>query len=135
MTETRTCSSCREPVLEGQGFELEGRLLCPKCFCDRAQERRTLTKDDRNRLRRAVKEEMSGILPRQALRDLLEDGCHELIQDADSEPVLNRMVNDIERMCGLALCRELLDVIRGIRSGVEEHEEEIRKKIRKLAEI
>lgn len=38
-------------------------------------------------------------------------------------------------MCGLSMCRELLAVIKGIGAGIAEQEEEIRQKIRRLAEL
>lgn len=135
MAESRPCSVCGNPILEGRGFDFDGRLFCASCFCKKAEEHRQLEGKDKKRLSRAVKEEMAGILPREALKELLEDGCHDLIQEADTDPILNRMVNEIERMCGLAMCREILNVIQGLQGEMGEQEEEIRKKIRKLAEL
>lgn len=74
MGEMRTCGICGEPVAAQLGFDMSGVLYCPKCFTTKASEHRSLSKEDRNRLRREVKQEMDAILPREVLRDLIEDG-------------------------------------------------------------
>lgn len=70
----RVCGICNEPVPPNIGFEVVGVLYCPKCFVQKASQRRTLDKADRNALRREVKLEMESVLPRQQLQEIIEDG-------------------------------------------------------------
>lgn len=72
---TKVCGICGEPIpAERGGFDVSGILYCGECFVAKASEHRTLSKEDRSRLRREVKEEMAAVLPRKVLRDLIEDG-------------------------------------------------------------
>lgn len=131
------CKSCAAEVERKEAFEVEGGgALCAGCFIARAQEQRALTGEDRRRLKAAVKEELGTVLPREALRQLIEDGYERLLKgEGDFDDEVGRLTNEIERLAGLAMCKEMLDVIRTVGDTFSEHEEEIRGKMRRLANL
>ncbi len=136
-----SCSECADPIASRQeAFELDGTFLCGKCFTSRAQKRRALTGKDRERLRKAVKEELAGLLPSDALRDLIEDGYRRiLLKKEDVDLVTGSIVHHIERMAGLALCERMTEMMRGMRKaldqGFESEEAEMRELRRRLSEL
>ena len=131
------CAQCSKEGSREETFEIEGgRSLCASCFVERAQKKRSLTGEDRKRLKAAVKEEMASVLPREALHQLIEEGYERLLKgDGDFEEEVGRLTNEIERMAGLAMCKEMLEVIRSIGDVFGEQEEEIRRKMRRLADL
>jgi hypothetical protein len=58
----RLCTKCRKPVRPADGFDVGTSFYCRICFVDVAQEHRQLAKEDRNLLRREVKEEMAALI-------------------------------------------------------------------------
>ncbi len=131
------CAQCSSEVERSQSFEIEGeRVLCSSCFVERAQKRRSLTGEDRRRLKAAVKEEMASLLPRETLRQIVEDGYERLLKgEGDFDEEVGRLTNEIERMVGLAMCKEMLNVIHTVGEVFGEQEEEIRRKMRRLADL
>jgi pantoate kinase len=131
------CRSCSAEVDRKESFEIEGGgSLCASCFIARAQTQRALTGEDRRRLKAAVKEEMGSVLPRETLRQLIEEGYERLLKgEGDFDDEVGRLANEIERIAGLAMCKEMLDVIRTVGDTFSEHEEEIRSKMRRLANV
>jgi len=118
------------------GFEVGTELVCGGCFMKRAERRRALTGDERTRLKEAVKEELAGVLPREALRGELEASMVRLMKgEADYEEEIGRIVNAVERLAGLAMCREVLSVLDALQAATLEQSEEIRKKMRRLASL
>lgn len=62
-----SCSKCSKPIA-GEGFELgPNQPVCLGCFMEAASKIKSITGDERKRLKRAVDEELAGLLPRQAL--------------------------------------------------------------------
>ena len=131
----RLCTKCRKPVRPADGFDVGTSFYCRICFVDVAQEHRNLTKEDRNILRREVKEEMAALIDREALRELIEDGCSEVVCERDPEPRINSMVNEINRMAALAMHKELLGVLAAIRDEIDRQIEDLRKRMRNIAEL
>ncbi len=141
MSDDISCSECEEPIASRQdAFELDGIFLCGKCFTTHAQRRRSITGADLKRLRRVVKEELAGLLPSEALRDLIEDGYRRIIlKKEDLDVVTGSLVHQIERMAGLALCQRIDEMIQGMkkvmREGLEAEEADNRELRRRLSEL
>lgn len=131
------CHQCSAEVEREKAFEIEGSgALCASCFVEKAQKKRSLTGEDRRRLKAAVKEEMASVIPRETLRQLIEEGYERLLRgDADFDEEVGRLTNEIERLTGLAMCKEMLVVIRSIGDVFGEQEEEIRRKMRRLGDL
>ncbi len=136
-----SCSECADPIASrNDGFELDGVFFCGKCFTTRAQKRRSITGDDLKRLRRVVKEELAGLLPSDALRELIEDGYRRiLLKKEDVDLVTGSIVHHIERMAGLALCERMTEMMREMRKvlvqGFETEEADMRELRRRLSEL
>lgn len=127
-----TCKKCSKEITESES--IEGH--CADCFVSMAQGIRALSSEERTRLKKMVAQEMAGLLPRDALRDLLEEGCDRILMGkVDTDEELNRMINSIERMSGLAMLREIMNVISALRTTLEEQEEELRSKIKRLGSL
>lgn len=135
MSDERLCSKCGKHVLSTKGFEIGPAFYCSLCFVEKAQEHRQLTKEDRNLLRREVKEEMAAIMDREALRCLIEDGCSDVVCEQDPEPRLNAMVNEINRMAALAMHRELVGILAVLRDELDRQIDDLCKKAKKIAEL
>lgn len=135
------CEKCGDPVTRAESFETgNGKYLCSSCFIEKAQSRRSVSGEDLKRLRTAVKEELAGLLPRGALKDLVEDGYRRILLQRESlDEVSGWVVNEIERMAGLAACRRVLGFIQGMREamsgGLDDGENEVREQIRRLADL
>lgn len=130
------CAKCGEPVLNQQGFEIGGVWYCSICFVEKAQNRKGLSKDQLNQLRKEVNNELFGLLPRDALRNLIEDAFSKSLEkDIDSDAVIMALVNDIERMAGLALCRELLGIVKSMEHEMGLQRTEVENKIRRISQL
>lgn len=131
------CRGCGTPLDREKGFESgPGELLCVGCFVKRAEGRKPLSGEDRKRLKEAVKEEMDGLLPRDALCEAVEEGYGRLVEgEGEFDEEVGRMVNEVERLAGLSMCREMLGIVRGLQDVLVEQEDEIRQKMRRLAEL
>lgn len=131
----RTCSKCGKQFRSAEGFEIGPSFYCRMCFVQKAQEHRQLSKEDRNHLRREVKLEMAALIDPERLKELIEDGCSEVVCEKDPEARLNLMVNEINRMAALAFHKEMVSVLSSIREELDRQIEEICKRARSIAEI
>lgn len=129
------CATCGKDVTERDSFEHGKGRLCAGCFMDAAQAIRTLTPDQRDRLKKMVKEEMAGVLPRAIVRQHVEDCLAAVLKGHDEDEAINRAVNEIERTAGLAMLQHMLDSIGSVRKAFEGEEDEIRQKIRKVSQL
>ena len=132
-----TCSKCNGPVTRENSFDLGGgKLLCSTCFITRAQERRPLSKDDLERLRKSVRHESSGAIPRAILEDILQDGLRKAYAGKQDIPVIVASMSDeIERIATLTVARQVIDVISALQKSLLEEEEEIRRQIKRVADL
>jgi len=129
------CSKCGTAITIENSFEVSSKRLCLQCFLALAQSAKPLTGDERKRLKKAVQEELAGLLPREALREAIEDGYASILKGEDFDENVSRLVNQIERIAGLGMCNEILLVIMALKKTLEEQEDEIRSKIRRLGEL
>lgn len=100
----------------------------------KALAKQKLTSEERDRLKRAVKDEMAGVLPHDTLEEIVDGAIRAVLigrQDADEE--IRRALNRIDQAAGLAMCSEVLSVIRALQITLAEQEAMIREKIRKLS--
>jgi hypothetical protein len=126
------CRGCSKAI-DGDALEgPEGHRYCAGCFIELARAPRRLTSEERERLKRAVKSEMAGVLPREALERILEEGYGDLLKGDDFDETIRRTINQIEQTAGLAMCEEVLGVLHALQATIAEQEKEIREKVRRL---
>lgn len=132
-----TCESCQAEITREEALEVGDKSYCQRCFFKVAQPfRGELTPEQRRQLKNLVSEEMDGVLPRGVLRDVVADGFNRILsKKVDPEEELNHIANRVEQICGLAMSREVLSVIEALKTTLEQQEEEIRDKVRKLGKL
>jgi len=136
MGEELTCSECGAPVVRGKSFEIGGKFFCPDCFITRAQENRKLDPLDKERLKHSLLEEEARILPREMLLSILEDGYDRAVRGKGSyDEELGHVADEVDRLACLFVSRQILSVLEALQGVLLEQEEEIRRKIRKLASL
>jgi len=136
MGEDLTCTECGAPVTRGKSFEIDGKFLCSTCFINCAGENRKLDPKDRERLKKALLEEEARVLPRGMLLEILESGYDRISQRGGSyDEALEQTADEVDRLACLFVSRQILSVLEALQSALLEQEEEIRRKIRKLASL
>jgi hypothetical protein len=131
------CDTCLKELKREEALEVGDKSYCAGCFCKVAEPfRGNLTPEQRRQLKAMVEQEMEGVLPLGVLRDVIADGLHRILsKKVDPEDELNHLVNRIEQICGLSMCREVLNVIGAIKTSMDQQEDELRDKIRKLGKL
>jgi len=131
------CETCRKEMAREDALEVGGKSYCADCFYRVAQPfRENLTPEQRRYLREVVSQEMEGVLPRGALKDVVEDGFNRILSGkVDPEDEINHIVNRVEQIAGLSMCREILLVVQALKTTLEQQEEELRDKVRKLGKL
>ncbi len=124
------CSTCGNPIEHGNSIG----GVCVPCVFEQSTKRRALDPKDRDRLKREVEAETAGFMPTSVLVDtiLLWARTHGIQVTEDQARHLS---NEFQRYAGLSVCREVLGVIKAASKGFEEQEEEVRRKIKKLAAL
>lgn len=132
-----TCESCSKAITREDSLEVGEKHYCQDCFYKVAQPfRANLTPEQRAQLREMVGEEVEGVLPRAAIRQIIQDAITRILsKKADPEEEINHAVNRIEQIAGIAMFREMLNVLQSIRGGLDGPEEELREKLRKLTKL
>lgn len=129
------CILCGQEVNRQNAFETPEGLLCGDCFVRKAASQRKPTGDELKALKKAVKEELAGVLPRERLKELIEEGYRKiLIEKQTIEVVAGNMVNDIERLAGVAVSIQVLEVIRALSSTLAGQEDEVRDQKKRIEE-
>lgn len=126
---------CGKPITREDSFETPEGPRCAACFMKMAAARKAPTGEDLKRLKALVKEELAGLLPRDAIKGLIEEGYSRLVQGVDFDEEVGRLMNEIERMAGLALCRQMLEALGALSKTIEDEIEEVRAKMRRLAAL
>lgn len=130
-----TCQSCGKTVTRESSFEVGGGVLCVECFTTKASKQSNLTPDERKRLKQAVKEEMGAIVSAAAIRQHVEDGYIAILKGEDVDEAINRTVNRVQQVAGLALGEHLYDVIRSMQGELGTQLDAIKEQIRKLGSL
>ena len=131
------CDTCLKPIEREEALEIGSKSYCSGCFYKVAEPfRGNLTPEQRRILKEVIGQEMEGILPRGLLKDVVADGFNRIVSEkADPEEEINHIVNRVEQICGLSMSREVLSVIEALKTTLDQQEEELRDKIRKLAKL
>jgi hypothetical protein len=131
------CETCQKVIEREDALEVGSKSYCAGCFYRVAQPfRENLTPEQRRQLKELVGQEMEGVLPRGALKDVVSDGFNRILsKKADPEEEVNHIVNRIEQICGLAISREVIQVIQALKTTLDQQEDELRDKVRKLAKL
>ena len=107
--------------------------FCMSCIMKMASNLRTLSATDKRRLKAEVEAETSGLMSMEVLKGLLEEAYDRLAKGEGYDLVIDDTANQIQRLAGLGAAREMLKVTQALGSLALEQEEELRRKIRKLA--
>jgi hypothetical protein len=113
--------------------------MCSPCFIAKAQKRKRISPQDIERVKKAyldVKAETYGLLPRGVLLEIIETGYDRLVKgEGKFDEEVEYLVNEIERLAGLSICKEMLKVLDAMDGVFGEQREEIRRKLKKLASL
>lgn len=110
--------------------------LCRECFFSLQSQVRDYTEEEYKRLRNAVQAETSGLLPQQTLLDIIERGFDRLTQGQGTfDREVGAIANEVQRLAGLFMCRQMLEFLQGLEALCAEQEEEIRAKVRRLSSL
>lgn len=126
------CSKCGRATSREEGFPVDEALYCRDCFLGAASARPQLTAEQKKNLKRAVQEELAGLLPRTALEEALEHGYGELLKGADFDETMNWTINKIEQVAGLAMSSHILDIVASLKKELSAQEDEIRERMKRL---
>jgi CRISPR/Cas system CSM-associated protein Csm2 small subunit len=67
---------------------------------------------------------------------VVADGFNRIVSEkADPEEEINHIVNRVEQICGLAMSREVIQVIEALKTTLDQQEDELRDKVRKLGKL
>ena len=129
--------SCGREVSEATSLEVGKDRYCSECFIAKAQAIRTgsLTPAQREAIKREIREEMAGLLPRDTLKALVEEGYGRLVQGADFDEEVNRLVNDVERISSLAMLKEMLHMMEETGRQFERMQDDVRDRMRKVGQL
>lgn len=89
----------------------------------------------RRDLKATIEQETSGLFPSETLRAVIEQGYDRLASGEDFDLVIEDTANEIQRLGGLGMCREMLRVTEALGDMAREQEEEVRKKVRALSKL
>ena len=89
----------------------------------------------RRELKATIEQETAGLFPSEALRGVIERGYDRLASGEDFDLVIEDTANEVQRLGGLGMCREMLRVTEALGDMAREQEEEVRKKIRSLSRL
>lgn len=131
------CETCRKEIKRDQSFEAGEKSYCSECFFRVASAfRENITPEQKKRLRELVREEIEGLLPRAAIREIIEEGFNRIAsRKGSAADELGHVVNQIERICGMVMFREILSVVSAIKTTLEAQEDELRSRLRNLHKI
>lgn len=90
-------------------------------------------------LRKWAKEEYADVVPRDVLRDAVENGVRKILTGGDPETAYGETVARIQLMTATMVERVRIEVVRGLRVAIEEGlaqlENEARENLRKLHDL
>lgn len=109
--------------------------FCMDCIVSMSSNLRSLSSADKRRLKAEVEAETSGLMSMEVLKGLLEDAYERLSKGDGFDLVIDDTANQIQRLAGLGAAREMLKFTQALGGLAVEQEEEIRRKIRKLAAL
>lgn len=131
------CETCRKEIKREEALEVGNKSYCAGCFYKVAEPfKGNLTPEQRRQLKELVGQEMEGVLPRGLLHDVVADGFNRILtKKADPEEEVNHIVNRVEQICGLAMSREVIQVIEALKTTLDQQGDELRDKVRKLGSL
>jgi hypothetical protein len=109
--------------------------VCLDCISRTAKVTTGLTPEQRRLARASIQAETSGLFPLETLKSVLEDGYDRLAGGEPFDTVIEDLACEVQRLGGLGMCREMLKVTEALGDLAHEQEEEIRRKIRSLANV
>lgn len=128
------CTSCGEPIQFDKSIE----GVCIPCILKQGEALRPagpMSDRQRRELKATIEQETAGLFPSEALRGVIERGYDRLASGEDFDLVIEDTANEVQRLGGLGMCREMLRVTEALGDMAREQEEEVRKKIRSLSRL
>lgn len=129
------CKKCAKPF--GAQDLLEG--VCVDCIFEMGSGLKTLSKTDLEALRRekaAVEAETAGLfLSAGLLRGVLDDMLDGVEGGDDREACVTRAANDIQRLGGIGMCREMIRMSEALGDFARGMEEEARRRMGALSKL
>jgi hypothetical protein len=116
--------------------------ICIDCIYRLAERGTQISKDDIRRVREEVEKETAGLIPPNMLRFILEA----FQASAGDEGAIEEASNEIQRLGGLGMCREMArmaenframsgEIGRGLEETAQSIDEEVRRKVRILSSL
>jgi hypothetical protein len=94
-----------------------------------------MSEKQRRQIKTSLEQETSGLFPPETLRALIEQGYDRLASGEDFDAVIEDTANEIQRLGGLGMCREMLRIAEALGDLAREQEEEIQRKVRVLSKL
>lgn len=131
------CETCKIELTRETALELGDKPYCSTCFFRVAEAfRQEMTPEQRKMLRELVRDELEGVLPRGPIRDVIVDGIKAIMaHPSNFDEEVSHIVNQVERIAGLCMFREILKIIEALSGTLGEQEDEVRSKMRKLGKL
>ncbi len=138
--DSRSCSACGASLDPREGVDLWGSWFCSKCFVSQASDYgRDLKPEELARLRR-LGHELAGFLPPEILEMILT-GFYKRASKSKKAPdkmEVSRAVAELQRITASACFRQILNLLKTWEDTfgkfVQEQEEDIRDKVRRLSD-
>lgn len=105
------------------------------CVSEMGSSLKPLSKEDLAKLREAVEAEVAGLVSMEVLKGVLEEMYDRLGGGEAFDDVVEGTAIQIQRLYGIGHGREMLKFTEALGNLALEQEEEIRKRIRKLANL
>lgn len=125
------CKKCDLPYPDSE--LLEG--FCQECIFTMAGTGRQVTHEQIHKVKELVEAETAGLFPGGLLMDVLDDLADRLTDGEDREDCIIRASNEIQRMGGLGICREMRKMAETMEQLSQQMYEEIQKKVRVLSNL
>ena len=133
------CMKCGQPVDRESAFDTDTGPRCRTCFFDYAMEHNVGAKLDLKALKlrkAAIEAETSGLLPREILRGLIEEGYDRLVSGKGKfDEEVEQLETAIQKLAGLAVSKNVMQVLEALGKLVEEQQEEVRGTVKRLAAL
>lgn len=138
---------CRECGKEPPEGLIPGAGICGPCVFKLGSKTRKITRDDLERAKREVELETAGLFPPEMLLAIVRSFADAVeAKEVSREDLERRMCNELQRLGGLGMCREMnkqagafremaSKVNEGIDTLVVGLEEEVKRKIRILSDL
>lgn len=134
------CSECKEDTTPQASIAAgDGSVVCIDCVVDMGTKLRTqqVSGEQLKRAKKLAREELGDLVPREAVRDIVEEGVRKiLLKTMDPDVAYGWITNQVVVMFVLAYLRDKLKMLAAFRAandeGIAELEKEVRGQLEKI---